>query len=59
MRRYLRSRYYLLVIHLLVRMGWSQRAIAIRLGVSPMSVSRWLNGQHRPGYQGIQRRRTR
>ena len=59
MRRYLRSRYYLLVVHLLIRLGWSQRAIARRLNVSPMTIGLWLKGQCRPGYQGIQRRRAR
>lgn len=57
MRRYLRSQYYLLVARLLTRMGWSQRAIAQRLGVTQVTVSLWLRGQCRPGYQGVQRRR--
>lgn len=56
-RRYLRSQYYLLVARLLTRMGWSQRAIARRLNVSPMTIGLWLRGQCRPGYQGVQRRR--
>lgn len=56
-RRYLRSRYRLLIVHLLTRMGWSQRAIAQRLGVTQATISYWLNGQRRPGYQGVQRRR--